>query len=68
MVGSGVGVGLTAWLVRNVNLPLFFVERVPSDAERAALLRTWHRVNVVRLFITGGALVAIRVARVRVTR
>ncbi|MEU6149922.1 DUF1772 domain-containing protein [Actinosynnema sp. NPDC047251] len=68
VVCSGVGVGLTAHLVRTVNLDLFFRDRVPSADERKALLRAWYRVNAARLVATGGALVAARVARSRLSR
>ena len=43
------GAALTAYLVRKVNLKLFFAAEPPPPAEREALLRTWHRLNVLRI-------------------
>jgi hypothetical protein len=47
------GAALTAYLVRKVNLKLFFAAEPPPPAEREALLRTWHRLNVLRTAAAG---------------
>jgi hypothetical protein len=52
------GVAITAYLVRKVNLKLFFADEQPPIAERDALIRTWYRLNVVRIATAAGALVA----------
>ncbi|GAA2757602.1 hypothetical protein [Actinopolymorpha rutila] len=58
---------MTAVLVR-LNLRLFFAaEQVPA-AERQELLRTWYRLNAVRLATAAGAWVATRQAAARITR
>ena len=64
---SLAGVGITAYLVRTVNLRLFFdTETVPAQ-QRAELLRTWHRLNKVRIATAAGAWLATHVARARLT-
>ena len=52
---SAAGAALTGYLVRRVNVPLFFSAEPVGDAERAALLRTWYRLNGVRLALLLGA-------------
>lgn len=52
---SLVGTAVTAYLVRTVNLRLFFDDQPVTPAERERLLRRWHRLNVVRLAAAGGA-------------
>lgn len=55
------GAALTAYLVRKVNIPLFFASdaaTLPPRADREALLRTWYRLNVIRIAAAGGALFA----------
>lgn len=59
----GTGVGMTAYLVRKVNLKLFFGDEPPPAAERDALIRTWYRVNVLRTAAAGAALLATQRAR-----
>ena len=49
------GAVLTAYLVRKVNLKLFFTADPPPPADRNALLRTWYRLNVLRTAAAGGA-------------
>ena len=62
--GCGVaGVALTGYVVRKVNLKLFFAAQAPPPAERDALLRTWYRVNVLRTAAVGGALFATQCAK-----
>lgn len=60
---SLIGVGLTAYLVRAVNLRLFFGSQAVPAAEREHLLRRWYRLNLVRLVAIAGALLAARQAR-----
>ena len=57
------GVAITAYLVRKVNLKLFFADEQPPIAERDALIRTWYRLNVVRIATAAGALVATYCAK-----
>ena len=55
------GAALTAYLVRKVNIRLFFASdaaTLPPPADREALLRTWYRLNVLRIAAAGGALFA----------
>jgi hypothetical protein len=55
------GAALTAYLVRKVNITLFFASdaaALPSPVDREALLRTWYRLNVLRIAAAGGALFA----------
>jgi hypothetical protein len=53
---------ITGHIVKNVNLRLFFDGRTPP-AEVDRLLRTWYRLNAIRLVAAGGAwLAAQRVA------
>jgi len=62
--GCGVaGVALAGYVVRKVNLKLFFAAQAPPPAERDALLRTWYRVNVLRTAAVGGALFATQCAK-----
>lgn len=52
--------GLTAYLVRTVNLPLLHGNvRIGASGHRR-LIRTWHRVNAVRLATLVGASLALR--------
>ncbi|MQA78468.1 MAG: hypothetical protein GEV10_08315 [Streptosporangiales bacterium] len=62
---SIVGGALGAYLVRAVNLRLFFGTRSVTGDERAMLLQTWYRVNAIRLVATGGAWFAAYKARSR---
>jgi Domain of unknown function (DUF1772) len=57
------GAGLTAYLVRKVNLKLFFAAEPPRPTDRDTLLRTWYRLNVLRAAAAGGALFATHRAR-----
>jgi hypothetical protein len=54
---------MTAYLVRKVNLKLFFGDEPPPAVERDALVRTWYRVNVLRTAVAGAALFATQRAR-----
>jgi hypothetical protein len=65
---SITGAAATAYLVRTVNLKLFFAAQPVSADERDRLLRTWYRVNSVRLLLTGTTWWASAVARQRVLR
>lgn len=66
--GTVAGVAATAYLVRTVNLRLYYGTDPVPDAERAALLRRWHRVNAARLAVTGVAWLAAGRARTRLGR
>jgi len=55
-----VAVGLTAYLVRKVNVPLLTGTGSIDDAEQQRMLRIWRRVNAVRVAAVVGALVATR--------
>lgn len=62
--GCGVaGAALTGYVVRKVNLKLFFGAEPPPPAERDELLRTWYRVNVLRAAAVAGAMFAIQRAK-----
>ncbi len=49
---------LTAYLVREINLKLFFTTRPLPVAEQEQLLRRWHRLNRIRLVAAGVAWLA----------
>lgn len=71
LVGGAVcslsGVAATAYLVRAVNLKLFFSTQSLTEEEQRALLRTWYQVNVFRLVVSGGAWLAARKALSRLS-
>lgn len=71
LVGGAVcslsGVAATAYLVRAVNLKLFFSAQSLTEEEQRALLRTWYRANVLRLVVSGGAWLAARQVRSRLS-
>ncbi|GAA4934966.1 hypothetical protein GCM10023224_14530 [Streptomonospora halophila] len=52
------GSAASVYLVRAINLRLFFGDRALSTAERERLLRTWYRVNAFRMAAAGAALAA----------
>jgi hypothetical protein len=54
---------LTGYLVRNVNIKLFVAGHPISASERDRLLRTWYRVNRIRMLGFGAAFVAIEKVR-----
>lgn len=56
----------TAYLVRTVNLRLFFDAPPVSTDEREILLRRWYRINTLRIGLTGTAWLASTLARNRV--
>lgn len=58
-----VGVGLTAYLVRTVNLPVFFAAEPPPTAQRDALLRKWRHVNLLRIAAGAIALITASLAQ-----
>lgn len=65
-VASGCGAAadvVTSHIVRDVNLKLFFASTPPSPAEQEQLLRTWYRLNVIRLLAAGAAWMASQRAR-----
>ncbi|MCW2655342.1 MAG: putative rane protein [Mycobacterium sp.] len=52
------GAVVTAYLVRTVNLPLFFSSQpLPAD-KRSTLIRTWYRWNAARIAAAAAALAA----------
>ena len=57
------GAALTGYVVRKVNLKLFFGAEAPPPADRDALLRTWYRLNVLRAAAVGGAMLATQCAK-----
>jgi hypothetical protein len=59
---TAAAAGLTAYLVRTVNLRLLH-DATPLDAaQRRALIATWHRGNLARLAALGVATWALRAA------
>jgi hypothetical protein len=50
------GAATTGYLIRNVNLTLFFAAQPPPPAERDALIRSWYRINILRTAAAGVAL------------
>jgi hypothetical protein len=58
-----LGSAITGYLVRTVNLKLFFGSEPVPAAERDALIRRWYRLNVLRTVATGAALFAAHRAR-----
>ncbi|MET9019556.1 anthrone oxygenase family protein [Actinopolymorpha sp. NPDC004070] len=61
------GAAVTAVLVP-LNLRLFFATEQSPAAEREELLRTWYRLNALRLATTAAAWIATRQAAARITR
>jgi Domain of unknown function (DUF1772) len=61
--GSMTGAAATAYLVRRVNPPLLYSADPPSPAARHDLVRTWHRINLLRVAAAGVALYATHRAR-----
>lgn len=62
---SVLGSAATAYLVRAINLKLFFNAEPLAAAEQEVLLRTWYRVNAVRLVLAGAAGVSAHQAKSR---
>jgi anthrone oxygenase-like protein len=58
--GTLVAVSSTAYVVRAINVPLFFAPDAPAPGEREALLRRWHALNTVRTVATAVAWAAAR--------
>lgn len=59
------GGAATAYLVRTVNMKLFFRAQPLTATERETLLHTWYCVNAFRLVAGGGAWLAAQKARSR---
>ncbi|GAA4534653.1 anthrone oxygenase family protein [Mycobacterium paraffinicum] len=55
---SIAGLGVTGYLIRAVNLAVMFATTPPPPEERDRLIRTWYRLNLVRIAAAGGALFA----------
>jgi hypothetical protein len=62
------GIASTAYLVRTVNVRLFFTNQTLTADEQETLLRTWYRINAVRLATTAGAWLTIQMAKSRGSR
>ena len=60
---SVAGAGITGYLVRTVNRRLFFGAETLTPEERDDLLRTWYRLNSVRLAAIAAAWLATHSAR-----
>jgi hypothetical protein len=54
---------LTRYLVRRINLPLFFAARPLPAIERQELLRQWYMLNRLRLAASGVSLLSAHRAR-----
>jgi hypothetical protein len=59
-----VSSALTGYLIRNVNIKLFVVGHPITGSERDRLLRTWYRLNTIRVVSLGAAWAAIEKVRV----
>ncbi|MCO1660552.1 DUF1772 domain-containing protein [Pseudonocardia humida] len=53
----------TAYIVRAINVRLFFAAEPPSAEEREALLRRWYALNAIRMAATAVAWIGARRAR-----
>jgi len=51
-----LGFAVTAYLVRTVNIKLFFARQRLTEPDRPHLLRIWYRANILRLLTAGCAL------------
>lgn len=56
---------LTGYLVRAVNVKLFVAGHPVTPAERDVLLRTWHRLNLIRIAALAAAWLAAQQVRSR---
>lgn len=65
---SILGGAAGAYLVRAVNMRLFFDPQPLAEGERDTLLRTWYLVNGARLVVTGAAGLAAHKARARLAQ
>jgi hypothetical protein len=59
---------LTAYLVAAVNRRLFVAGQPLTPQQRKALLRTWYRMNALRLFALAGAWLSAEQARSAASR
>jgi Domain of unknown function (DUF1772) len=59
---------ITGYLIRTVNLKVMFAATSPPPAERDALIRTWYRLNRVRIAAAAGALLAANRASLVITQ
>jgi hypothetical protein len=60
---SMAGGAITAYLVHAVNLPQLFTDQPLAPDEQDRRLRTWYRLNGLRLAAVGGAWLAAQQAR-----
>ena len=61
--GLVVSSALTGYLIRNVNIKLFVAGHPITGSERDRLLRTWYRLNTIRIVALGASWVAIEKVR-----
>jgi hypothetical protein len=59
-VDMAVAAGLTAYLVREVNIPLLTGSGPSDGAAQRRMLRNWHRVNAARVAAVTGVWLAMR--------
>jgi hypothetical protein len=58
-----VSSGLTGYIIRNVNIKLFVAGHPITPEERDRLLRTWYRLNTIRIVALCAGWVAIEKVR-----
>ncbi|WP_280442743.1 DUF1772 domain-containing protein [Nocardia brasiliensis] len=62
LVLTAVGVlgtdALTAYIIRVLNIPLFVAGHTVASPQQESMLRTWYRLNTVRIAVLGGAWLA----------
>ncbi len=61
--GTLVAAASTAYVVRSINVPLFFTADAPPPVQREVLLRRWYALNALRMAVTALAWLAARRAR-----
>lgn len=60
-----VSSALTGYVIRNVNIKLFVAGHAITASERERLLRTWYRLNMIRVVALGVGWLAFEKARSR---
>jgi hypothetical protein len=58
--GTLTGALATAYIVREINVKLFFATETPTATEQEKLLKRWYRLNAVRMAATGVAWLSAR--------
>lgn len=56
---------VTGYVVRRLNVPLFFAPQAPPAEERDAMLRRWYRLNALRIAVAAVALTCAERATTR---